>query len=122
MSRDITGLAEIDQALDALRMISALRSQGRQAFEDSQERQHSAAYLWIVVGSALKQFCRLRGIGQGSSPFPGPIGMRDRLCYASPRDLSASILWETCDKDTDDLMAVLLDVRSGLMAGERPTA
>ena len=66
------------------------------------------------MGSALKQFCRLRGICQGASPFPGAIGMRDRLCYGSRRDLSPRILWYTCVNDTDELITVLHDLRAGL--------
>jgi hypothetical protein len=97
-------------------MIASVRDEGRAVFETVHERQWAVAYLWVAVGSALKQFCRVRDIDQGASPFPGPIGMRDRLCYMSPRRLSAAILWDTCVNDTGDLQSVLQDLRAALRA------
>ena len=108
------GLAEIDQACEALTEIARLRDEGRASFDASEERRWALGFLWVSVGSALKQFCRRRGIAQGSSPFPGPIRMRDRLCYRPPSTVSARILWDTCMRDTDALTALLLDLRAAL--------
>lgn len=116
MSGEPVDLVEIEQALDTLGVIARVRDGGRAAFDVSEERQWGAAYLWIAVGSALKQFCRLRGIDQGSSLFPGPIGMRDRLFYMPPRRLATAVLWETYENDADDLVSVLLDLRAVLQA------
>lgn len=66
------GLAELEQALEAVDAIIKLRDEGRESFDASEDRRWALAFLWVNVGSALKQFCRLRGIEQGSSPFPGP--------------------------------------------------
>ncbi|MGH9070867.1 MAG: hypothetical protein ACRDX8_06810, partial [Acidimicrobiales bacterium] len=93
MSDQGPGIVELDQAREALGQIKALTEEGRAAFDASGDRRLALAFLWVNVGSALKQFCRLRGIAQGSSPFPGPVGMRDRLCYQRVDDLSARILW-----------------------------
>jgi len=50
------GGAELVQALDALDVIARIRDDGEAAFTASEERVQATAYLWIVVGSALKQF------------------------------------------------------------------
>jgi uncharacterized protein with HEPN domain len=108
------GLAEIDQALEALTEIAALRDDGRPNFDASEQRRWATAFLWISVGSALKQFCRRRAITQASSPFPGAIRMRDRLCYRPPSTISTRILWDTCVHDTDPLTDLLRDLRAAL--------
>lgn len=108
------GSYELDQALEALEAIRLLRNEGPEAFHNSEVRRWALAYLWITVGSALKQFCRLRDIPQNSSPFPGPIRMRDRLCYRPPSTLSGRILWDTCRNDTDQLIALLIGIRTAL--------
>jgi hypothetical protein len=109
------GLAELDQALEALAAIVRLRDEGRQPFEASDDRRWALAFLWVNVGSALKQFCRLRGIEQGTSPFPGPIRMRDRLCYRSPSTVSSRILWDTCVNDSHSLITLLRDLKAALI-------
>lgn len=106
------GLAELDQALEAVDTIIRLRGDGRDSFDASEERRWALAFLWVNVGSALKQFCRLRRIEQGSSPFPGPIRMRDRLCYRPPSTVSARILWDTCVHDADPLAILLRDLKA----------
>ena len=114
MSDPQTGVAEIDQALAALSLIANMTSEGRVAFDFSADRRLALAFLWVNVGSALKQFCRLLGIAQGSSPFPGPIRMRDRLCYQPPDTLSARVLWNTCAIDATPLVTLLVDLRRAL--------
>ena len=84
------------------------------AFDVSADRRLALAFLWVNVGSALKQFCRLLGIAQGSSPFPGPIRMRGRLCYQPPDTLSARVLWNTCAIDAAPLVTLLVDLRRAL--------
>lgn len=92
----------------------ALRDEGHEAFDASADRRLALAFCWVNVGSALKQFCRVSGIEQGSSPFPGPIRMRDRLCCQSPAALSPRILWDTCMSDAAPLTVLLTDLRRAL--------
>jgi len=106
------GLAELEQALEAVEAIIRLRDGGKVTFDNSEDRRWALAFLWVNVGSALKQFCRLRGIEQGSSPFPGPIRMRDRLCYRPPSTVSTRILWDTCLYDADPLAALLRHLKA----------
>jgi hypothetical protein len=106
------GLAELEQAIEAVDVIIKLRNDGRESFDASEDRRWALAFLWVNVGSALKQFCRLRGIEQGSSPFPGPIRMRDRLCYRAPSTVSSRILWDTCVYDADPLAVLLRDLKA----------
>lgn len=83
MSPVPVGAAELEQALQASEVIAERVGEGRAAFDSSEDRRLALVFLWVNVGSALKQFCRRRGIEieQGSSVFPGRIRMRDRLCY-----------------------------------------
>lgn len=110
----MSGEPELTQALEALQVIIRIRDGGRIAFDSSEDRRLAAAFCWANVGSALKQFCRTRGIGQGTSPFPGPIRMRDKMLYQPVGDLSTQILWDTCVKDTDALVTLLRDLRQAL--------
>ncbi len=93
------GELELDQALEALQIITQIRDNGRSAFDASEDRRLAAAFCWANVGSALKQFCRVRAIRQGTSPFPGPIRMRDKMLYQPVGDLSPEILWDTCVRE-----------------------
>jgi len=106
------GLAELEQAIEAVETIIKLRDDGRESFDASEDRRWALAFLWVNVGSALKQFCRLRGIEQGSSPFPGPIRMRSRLCYRAPSTMSSRILWDTCVYDADPLVVLPRDLKA----------
>jgi hypothetical protein len=108
------GEAELGQALTALEGIARIRDEGRPTFEQSRDRQLAAAFCWANVGSALKQFCRIRGIGQGSSPFPGAIRMRDKILYQPIADLIIATLWDSCTDDTEELATLLRDVRHTL--------
>ena len=48
--------------------------------------------------------------------FPGPIRLRDRLCYRPPSALSARILWETCIHDADPLAVLLRDLKAVIVS------
>jgi uncharacterized protein with HEPN domain len=111
---DPAGLRELDQALHALALIADVRNGGRGAFDSSLDRRLAVAFCLANIGSALKQFCRLRGVGQGTSPFPGAIRMRDTMLYQDVGDLSADILWSTCVEDVGPLLVLIRDLREAL--------
>jgi len=48
------GELELDQALEALQIITQIRDNGRSAFDASEDRRLAAAFCWANVGSALK--------------------------------------------------------------------
>jgi hypothetical protein len=75
------GEAELHQASSALDTVFRIRDGGREQFEASRDRQLAAAFYWANIESALKQYRRVRGIAQGSSPFTEPIQMRDKILY-----------------------------------------
>ena len=47
MTSKHTGLAELDQALEAIEAIIRLRDDGQAPFDASAERQWAMAYLWF---------------------------------------------------------------------------
>ena len=114
MSDAPAGVAELVAALEALEIIGRLTSEGRAAFDASEDRRLALAFCWISVGSALKQFSRLRAVPSGSKPFAGPIRMRDKLAYQAVGALSPDVLWETCARDGDQLAGLLADLRRAL--------
>jgi uncharacterized protein with HEPN domain len=101
---------ELDAALMALDRIAQAVAEGEEVFEESPDRQFAMIFLWVNVGSLLKQYCRGRGIPLGSEPFAGPIRMRDKLLYGPIAGLRTDIVWETCASDAPTLRVLLSDL------------
>jgi hypothetical protein len=108
------GADELDAALAALEAIAERVSEGRHRFDDSVDRQLALVFLWVNVGSQLKQYGRKRSIVSGTEPFAGPIRMRDKLAYGALPDLRAGVVWETCVRDGPELRVLLADLRATL--------
>ena len=102
-------MLEIDEALSVLERIRRCVAEGQSIFDASQDRQWAMAYLWVNVGSLLKQLCRVHGVPLGTEPFSGPIRLRDKLAYGPASRLEPSIVWETSRAYGPRLHAVLSD-------------
>lgn len=81
------------------------------AFEASADRQRALAYVWITVGSALKDYASDVGIRPGEPPFAAVIGYRDRLAHQALDRLDVEIVWET----SINRATLLLHVVEGLI-------
>lgn len=114
MSAPEPGADELDAALVALEAIAERVSSGREAYDGSVDRQLALVFLWVNVGSQLKQYCRKCSIPTGTEPFAGPIRMRDKLVYGAMPDLRASIVWDTCVRDAPELRVLITDLRAAL--------
>lgn len=114
MSSDTPGAAELDAATAALNRIAERVSEGRAAFDRSDDRQLAMVFLWANVGSQLEQYCRRLGIPAGTEPFAGPIQMRDKLVYGSVQGLDADVVWATCLVDGPELHELVTDLRAAL--------
>jgi hypothetical protein len=86
---------ELDAGLAALSEIEAFDVAEETAFFENIDRQRHMIYLWIVVGSRLKNYCSLRGIGRASGHLGRAIALRDKLAYSDPAHVAPSIVWTT---------------------------
>jgi uncharacterized protein with HEPN domain len=102
----------LDTALHALDEIDRLVDGGPETYHASQDRQRALAYCWIAVGSALKDYTRLEGIGQGRPPLAAPIRLRDRLAHQALDHLDADLLWRTSTTHTTALRLVIATLRT----------
>jgi hypothetical protein len=109
-----TGVLELSAAVDALDRVAVLTAEGRPMFDSSRDRQLALAFLWVNIGSLLKQYCRKLDIELGTEPFSGPIKMRDKIAYGPVAALSADIVWDTCVRDGPTLRNLVADLRSAL--------
>ncbi len=114
MSAAPVGAAELDAAVHALDRVAVLTGEGRAAFAGSRDRQLALTFLWVNIGSLLKQYCRKCDIPVGTEPFSAPVKMRDKIAYGPVAALSADIIWETCTRDTRALRDLLADLREAL--------
>lgn len=96
--------AELVGAIQGLREILRLVSQGRQAFDASEDRRRSMAFCWVGVGSALKHYARSSGVSQGQPPLSAPIRFRDRLAHQRLDKLDTDLLWDTSVRETPVLV------------------
>jgi hypothetical protein len=108
------GAAELDAAVDALDQAIALTAEGRAVFDGSRDRQPALTFLWVNIGSLLKQYCRKLDIPLGTEPLSAPIKMRDKIAYGPVAALSTDIIWETCVQDAPTLRGLIADLREAL--------
>lgn len=106
--------AELDAALIALVRIAELAAEGRAKFDESVDRQLALVFLWVNVGSLLKQFSRRHRIEPGTAPFARPVQMRDKLVYGPLSGLRPDVVWDTCVHDGPTLRALLTELRATL--------
>ena len=90
-----TASAELQGALEALDNLAALVAEGEPAYASSADRRARVRYLWIVVGSRLKNYCQVMAIPRAAGPFGQAIGLRHTLAYARPDRVDDIIVWRT---------------------------
>lgn len=114
MSSTPAGAWELNAAVDALDRVAVLTAEGRSVFDSQRDRQFGLAFLWVNIGSLLKQYCRKLDIELGTEPFSGPIKMRDKIAYGPIAGLSADIIRDTCIQDGPALRNLIADLRDAL--------
>jgi hypothetical protein len=105
--------AELAGALEALEELATVVAEGVDAFRASADRRQRARYLWIVVGSRLKNYCQLMGIARATGVLGQAIGFRHTLAYLPPSRVDDDIVWRT---STDDRGRLAEAVRETLRA------
>jgi hypothetical protein len=87
--------AELAGALEALDELATIVAEGVEAFRASADRRQRARYLWIVVGSRLKNYCQLVDIPRAAGELGQAIAFRHTLAYSVPSRVSDDIVWRT---------------------------
>jgi hypothetical protein len=64
-------------------------------------------YLWIVIGSRLKNYCQLMGIARAIGDLGQAIGFRHTLAYVRPARVDDEIVWRTSRDDLEPLRAAV---------------
>lgn len=103
MTRQQRAADELHGAREGLDAIAALVAGGRQAFEASGDRRAHLAYLWIVVGSRLKNHCAVLDIPRATGEFARAIALRQKLAYARPSKRDDELVWATSLQDAPGL-------------------
>lgn len=103
----------LNAAAEGLREIRRLADGGRDAFDSSTDRQRALAYVWVTVGSALKDYSRDTGIAPGQPPFTAVIGYRDRLAHQALDRLDVEIVWETSVNRAQPLLRLIEELAKG---------
>ena len=90
-----TARAELQGALAALDELAALVREDEGAYASSGDRRARVRYLWIVVGSRLKNYCQVMAIPRAAGPFAQAIGLRHTLAYTRPDRVDDAVVWRT---------------------------
>ena len=94
-----TARAQLQGALQALDDLAALVAEDERAYASSVDRRARVRYLWIVVGSRLKNYCQVMAIPRAAGTFGQAIGLRHTLAYARPDQADDIIVWRTSVHD-----------------------
>ena len=105
---------ELLAALEALGEVGELVADGEEAFWESTDRRHRARYLWIVVGSRLKNYCQLVDIPRATGEMGQAIAFRHTLAYSVPSRISDDIVWRTSVDDLGRLQEVIRETGQAL--------
>jgi len=106
--------AHLQVALDSLASLLAVIDEiGSDVSVASPAIRRQVRYLWIVVGSRLKEHARVLGRTRSESGFADAIRFRDKLAYSSPGAIVDAVVWETSRSDGPRLAD---DVRDALDA------
>ncbi len=82
--------AELLAAAEALTDIADLVAEGRERYEASADCRAHLRYLWIVVGSRLKNHGAVLHIPRATGEFAQAIALRDKLAYTAPGRMTMS--------------------------------
>lgn len=108
-----TARAELQGTLQALDDLAALAEDER-AYASSADRRARVLYLWIVVGSRLKNYCQVMAIPRATGSFGQAIGLRHTLAYARPDRVDDTIVWRTSVYDLPILREAVRETMDAL--------
>lgn len=114
MSRQQRAADELHGALEGLEGIAALVEQGRAAFDANPDLQAHLSYLWIVVGSRLKNHCAVLDIPRATGEFAKVIAFRQKLAYERPSKRDDVLVWAASVEDAPRLSRDIADTLAAM--------
>lgn len=105
---------QLSHALEMLARVDALAAQGRSRFDADEATRHQLRYLWIVVGSMLKNYCETLGIERGASVFSPVIGFRHVLAYHAAGQIDDDLVWRFSTTRVAALRDVIIQAQRSL--------
>ena len=114
MTRQQRAADELHGASEALDAIGALVAEGREPFEASADRRAHLCYLWVVVGSRLKNHCAVLDIPRATGEFAKAIAFRQKLAYQRPSKRDDDLLWTASVSDAPRLARDISDTLTAM--------
>lgn len=71
-------------------------------------------YLWIVIGSRLKNHAAVLHVARSTGEFGQAIAFRHKLAYSAPRDIDDSIVQQACHRDLPGLRREIAEALAAL--------
>jgi hypothetical protein len=91
--------SELDAVAGALEQLVTVVAEGERAYRLSTDRRGRVRYLWIIVGSRLKNYYQVIGPIDAVGEFAHAIGLRHVLAYRRPDEIDDDIVWSTSVED-----------------------
>ena len=98
---------ELLVAADVLNRLSVLVAQGRELYDAEADRRAHVRYLWIVVGSRLKNYSAVLSAPRASGTLAHAVGLRQKLAYTAPQRIDDDLVWRTSEDEVLDLSAAI---------------
>jgi hypothetical protein len=108
---------ELHATLEALDAIHDLIAEGRSAFDEDPDRRGHLSYLWIVVGSRLKNHCAVLDIPRATGRFAEAIAFRQKLAYTRPSKREDDFVWLSSVRDAPTLADEVRETLGALTEG-----
>lgn len=112
--RQVRAREELAGALEALDGIGVIAAGGQDGFNASLDRRRHAAYLWIVAGSRLKNYCDVMGISRATGELAQAISFRHLLAYRRPSFVDFGVVWRSSVEDAPSLHRVIEEISATL--------
>lgn len=71
-------------------------------------------YLWIVIGSRLKNHAAALRVARSTGEFGQAIAFRHKLAYSAPDDIDDAIVREACRRDLPVLRQAIAEALAAL--------
>ncbi len=114
MTRQQRAADELHGASEGLDAIAALVGEGREAFEASADLRAHLSYLWIVVGSRLKNHGAVLDIPRATGEFAKAIAFRQKLAYERPSKRDDVLVWAASVEDAPRLSRDIADTLAAM--------
>lgn len=114
MTRQQRAADELHGASEALDAIGDLVAEGRDRFVATADRRGHLCYLWIVVGSRLKNHCAVLDIPRATGEFAKAIAFRQKLAYERPSKRDNDLVWAASVDDAPRLARDIIDTLAAM--------